>query len=772
MKIKKLSFVVWLVILCVALSAVYIPVSAADLIETAADSPAAFPGAEGGGMWTTGARGAEKPEIYRVTSLADDGSYGTFRDAVSQPNRVVVFDVSGNIELKRTLTIYNDNLTILGQTAPGDGICIKDYNTYINGNNIILRYLRFRMGTVGGCADDALGGNKSHDLIIDHCSMSWSADECVSFYDVTNFSLQWCIVAESLKNSIHPKGNHGYGAIWGGSNASFHHNLLAHHDSRNPRLAEGDFIGDKDYDMSKQVDLTDLRNNVIYNWGGNSSYGGQGAMAANIVNCYYKPGPATSSSVKQRIYQCSSTGNDIKSKWSTDLYVSGNYMEGSSTVTADNAKGIDVDDNSVQKYIWTDANITDEAKAVHMKYIDSHPVKTDTAQEAYERVLTDAGDNISPDAIDAGIIEDVKNGSASHGSKGLVDTVEQAGGYPILTGTKAKDSDHDGMPNQWEDQNSLNKDDPSDALKVSDSGYMNIELYANALADKSFTRDVTYDADHTDLPEPTAPPAINVTPEPLPETDLVDSWTASSSNKDKAANQTLMPGLTAMFPTTGSKGTQNELINYNWPGQDGKKYNYAITSNNSAGWNNETGMPKEEGTTLKYTAVDDGILFVYAYVLTNKDYYVTKEGCTDYENESIYKQHVSEDKTPILTKTRVKKGETYYIYAAGSKARFQAARFEKYVNSFDILSPQIIGESAEITISKNLDHGKCVLLLATYGEDGIVEDIETTDIAADMSAGTQEIVHVPLTSPDGKTVKAFIWDSSDNLMPLGESKDI
>ena len=290
MNLKKLKGVFWAVLAAMLISAVYCP---ATFAET--NSLPAFPGAEGGGMWATGARSSENREVYHVTSLADDGSFGTFRDAVSQPDRIIVFDVGGTINLSRTLTIYNDNLTILGQTAPGDGICFRDFNVYMTGNNIIMRYLRFRMGVDGGIEDDTLGGRGINNVIIDHCSMSWSTDECVSFYQNENFTMQWCIISESLKNSLHDKGAHGYGGIWGGKNASFHHNLLAHHDSRNPRLDRG---SNKDAynDVTLNMTLTDMRNNVVYNWGGNSAYGGEDGGSGSLrysegwsLQCYAGP---------------------------------------------------------------------------------------------------------------------------------------------------------------------------------------------------------------------------------------------------------------------------------------------------------------------------------------------------------------------------------------------------------------------------------------------------------------------------------------------------
>ena len=437
----------------------------------------AFPGAEGYGKYVTGGRGGK---VIYVTNLNDSGA-GSLRDAINQSGpRIVVFKVSGNIKLKSELNI-TDNITIAGQTAPGGGITLRDYNVKVRGNNVIIRYLRFRMGDTYDVENDALGGRFQKNIIVDHCSMSWSTDECVSFYQNENFTMQWCIISESLRNSVHAKGAHGYGGVWGGKNASFHHNLLAHHDSRNPRL------GEYANDIFAKTDLVDIRNNVIYNWGGNSCYGGD-AMNVNMVNNYWKPGPGTSNSTKERIL---STGRSLDTTsplygiWGK-YFVDGNYVVGSPRTTQDNwTYGV------YSQFHGSQLPVSDADKD-EVKIEAPHPfgeITTHSATKAYELVLENAGCNLYRDTVDKRAVDDTRSGTASimnggNGStNGYIDTPSATGGWPDLpSGEAPADTDGDGMPNAWEMEKGLNPAIATDGnLKTVDGIYTNVEVYINSI---------------------------------------------------------------------------------------------------------------------------------------------------------------------------------------------------------------------------------------------------------------------------------------------------
>jgi pectate lyase len=435
----------------------------------------AFPGAEGYGKYTTGGRGGE---VVIVTNLNDSGE-GSFRKAVQKNGpKIIVFAVSGTIHLEYPLTIKG-NTTIAGQTAPGDGICLADQSVKIGGDNIIIRYLRFRMGdrhqnqgkTVGAGHDDALSAYKRKNIIIDHCSMSWSTDEVFSVYGGDSTTLQWNLISEPLNYSYHlEKGdkdfeNHGYGGIWGGQHLSAHHNLFAHCTSRTPR-----------FDGIRNVpeENVDFRNNVIYNWGGNNAYAGEGGRY-NLVNNYYKWGPSTSKKVK---FQVVNPYDKAPSIPYGKFYVNGNYVDDAPDVTDNNWLGVRIgsDNKEDAKRVKLDAPFP----VVELPDVP--------ATEVYRAVMEKVGASFRRDTLDQRIINDVKNrtgriidvqGGYPHGTP-----YEQTiSAWPVLQSMPAPtDSDGDGIPDVWEDKNGLNKKDPGDASKNSLHKYFtNIEVYINSL---------------------------------------------------------------------------------------------------------------------------------------------------------------------------------------------------------------------------------------------------------------------------------------------------
>lgn len=462
-------------------------------LATAAMAQApAFPGAEGvARLTTTGGRGGK---VIHVTNLNDSGT-GSLRAACSASGaRIVVFDVSGIIELRSALKINNDDITIEGQTAPGDGICLKNYTFNINCNNAIIRFIRCRMGDETGNEDDAMNAwhhddSQKRNVIIDHCTMSWSVDECGSFYGVENLSVQWCMLSESLVNSVHAKKAHGYGGIWGGKNAAFHHNLLAHHTSRNPRF-------DHDY-VSSMKGPIDFVNNVIYNWRDNSSYGGESANTTgeyrkiNMINNYYKAGPSTSP--KERIVNpttkcsnCTGESTGLKNIVPGHFYITGNYVYGYPAITADNwsGNGVRPDDTSKKSAIKSTTRFVAE---------NSDQLLTmQAAETAFDQVLQYAGASYVRDNMDERIAMETQTGTytytGSNGSRGgMIDSQTDVGGWPAYkSAAKLADADQDGMPDIWEDAVGLNKNDASDAQKYTldpRGYYTNIEVYCNALVE-------------------------------------------------------------------------------------------------------------------------------------------------------------------------------------------------------------------------------------------------------------------------------------------------
>lgn len=456
----------------------------------------AFPGAEGFGRYVTGGRGGK---VYHVTNLNDSGT-GSLRWANSQPGpRTIVFDVSGTIYLKSALK-FAPNTTVAGQTAPGDGICLADYPVTI-GSNVIVRYMRFRLGNrhVDKHEGDGLGSLDENNIIVDHCSVSWSIDECLSVYGGRNLTVQWCLVSQSLVNSGHTKGSHGYGGNWGGSGASFHHNLIAHHTSRTPRLGPR---------QGTQTDeRMDMRCNVIYNFGGNGCYGGEG-MNVNIVNNYYKPGPGSPTGTKGmriagigiRTTDCCTNSDGTWNGWYPMWHVWGKYfVEGNvntqySQVTRDNwTYGMynQITNGSGVDYTYT--QLTKDTMRI-TEPIPFACVTTHAAEQAYERVLSYAGASLHRDQLDNIIISDTRNGQATYTGTGLGkgfinsqnDVAAGIGGdespWPALNTQEAPvDSDGDGMPDAWETGQGLNPADANDGNMHDEKGYTMLENYLSQL---------------------------------------------------------------------------------------------------------------------------------------------------------------------------------------------------------------------------------------------------------------------------------------------------
>ncbi len=440
------------------------------------DKVLAFPGAEGGGRYTSGGRFGE---VYIVNTLEDYGTgekpiQGSLRDALSKDNRFIVFQISGTINLKEPLSLRKrKNVTIAGQTAPGDGITITGYETNISDSeNVIIRYLRFRPGAENvhnGDSMDAIWGRSMKNVMIDHISTSWSTDETMSLYRAENMTVQWSIVAESLAMSGHTKGRHGYGGIWGGVNTTYHHNLVANHTSRNPRLGGGT----AEADDNNHIGLFDIRNNVIYNWGFNTAYGG-GRAYANYMNNYMKPGLGTRTSVESRVIDAGEKDKPGK------FYINGNVLEGNAEVSNDNSKGIYVSENAAP----TTEIVNEEFM---MDGTAEEALRTTPAKEAYTEVLAKAGATYPKrDALDARIINEVKDNLGR-----FVNRHEEVGGLPYtetISHPADFDKDQDGIADDWELKNGLDPNNANDSRELSadQSGYSNIENYVNSLIDMEY----------------------------------------------------------------------------------------------------------------------------------------------------------------------------------------------------------------------------------------------------------------------------------------------
>ena len=456
-----------------------------------ADDAPAFPGAEGHGRYVTGGRGGT---VVHVTNLNDSGT-GSLRNAVNGSNRIVVFDVAGIIELKSDLVIKS-NITIMGQTAPSPGITVRYRTVRPNGNNIIIRFIRFRRGEEKDVNDgaDAIWTRNYTGMILDHCSFSWSIDEIASFYDNRNFTMQWCTLGEALANPGHTKGEHSYGGIWGGKGASFHHNFLCHMQNRAPRFCGARYAWEG-YDKTKyanpiQAEIVDFRNCVMYNWGnGNGCYGGTGGGQINIVNNYYKAGPGTAN--KTRVTQVSvATSSNAEGSpymgYASRYYINGNYVTAASSPANYDWKGVIYDSGLTtidgERCIPDDNHLYGENVTyyknsagkdfVRVKMdspVETGTVTTHTAENAYAKVLAYCGASLYRDNVDTRYMDEAANGTTTYtGSAtktgdgktvqhrpGIIDYVKDQGEYVLESSSRPDgfDTDNDGMPDAWETAN-------------------------------------------------------------------------------------------------------------------------------------------------------------------------------------------------------------------------------------------------------------------------------------------------------------------------------
>jgi len=452
MKRRLLLHRAWRVFARVAIAAVLWVLPGQGQASDGAASPTrlpAFPGAEGFGAYTPGGRGGK---VLAVTNLLDyvpgkeNPIHGSFRAACNTRGpRIIVFRVAGLIELKATLVITEPFVTIAGQTASGDGICLKNHGCMIdNTHDVIIRHLRCRPGDVAKRAADALSIHTSQNIILDHCSASWGSDEVLSVTGegTTNITVQWCIISEGLNQSYHQKGAHGYGSLLRiDGNMTFHHNLYAHHNSRNPRPGT--------YGKPPGL-LLDFRNNLIYNWGRRAGYSAQDAVRMNYVGNYLKPGPSTIDTGF-----AFTVGGDT-----TALFVAENYLVGGADKNDDNSRMIRLGEGTRMELPFP-----------------TTPVKIDSAKIAYERILAHAGATLPVrDGIDRRVVSEVKTGRGR-----IIDSQSNVGGWSAYKEADLLvDTDNDGMPDRWESRHGLDPDNASDNKKDrDDDAYTNIEEFLN-----------------------------------------------------------------------------------------------------------------------------------------------------------------------------------------------------------------------------------------------------------------------------------------------------
>lgn len=494
-------------------------------VAVQAQQTLAFPGAEGFGRYASGGRGGK---VVTVTNLSDYASsetpvVGSLRWALDQyvhkeivdgkeitvyEPLTVVFNVAGNIHLVEDLKVKRADLTIAGQTAPGQGVCITGHSMLFNGatggelwywgprrKNVIVRYMRFRP-SVPDSSYVTYGTDIENyeNFILDHCTMTWANEECLAVYDNLYTTVQWCIASEGLYSANHAKGLRSYCGVWGGQFASYHHNLIAHNNSRNIR-----FNGARSHDT---LAVVEYRNNVVYNWGSNNS--GQGLemqidvaesrCELNMFNNYYKHGPAspkggniTNTNKAIRLVRIDQTRATVEQGHQGRHYVEGNYLTDFPTVSADNWNyGVQFNsspystDSALAHRLFRSLTPSPEVEAIM-------PINLESAQSAYELTLAGVGATCpARDWQDQRIVNETVSGTASGtgkfgAQKGIIDDPEAVGGWPVLEGTPYTDTDGDGIPDDWETAHGLNPNDAADGAVITASGYSNLELYINGI---------------------------------------------------------------------------------------------------------------------------------------------------------------------------------------------------------------------------------------------------------------------------------------------------
>ena len=542
--------------------------------------PLAFPGAQAFGRYTTGGRGGS---VIKVTNLNDSGP-GSLRSALDTKGpRIIVFEVSGNINLKSPLKINNSDVTIAGQTAPGDGITLQNYPLVMDSKkNIIVRYIRVRLGELAGEYYDAMESKYCENVIIDHCSFSWGTDEVASFVGNINLSVQWTLIAEALNNSVHNKGEHGYGGILGGKNTSFHHNLIAHMTQRNMRFDHPDVYRSSTL-LQTNRGIVDFRNNLIYNWRNVASHGGE-AGTFNVINNYYKKGPATiNDSFFLRAQKVTSGGKLVYDFGK--FYVAGNYFSSNSGITNDNWKGVDPQDGSSSDLTRIKASSPFSSNVYNV---------THSSQDAYSLILKYVGASRYRDSVDERIIKETSTGTftnkGSRGSTGgIIDSHTDAGGWPKLNSLPApKDSDKDGMPDAWELENGLNPNTADDKGYKLSSMYTNIEVYINSLVS------------HISEFDSSVPPSVPQLESPINNASgIAKNSFLKWNNAPNAETYQLQISKTQDFATLDSNIDNLDAIQYSVENLlDNTQYFWRVRSKNKNGtsswssiWNFKTAEP-------------------------------------------------------------------------------------------------------------------------------------------------------------------------------------